>query len=220
MLSIRSRRLVRGGLGTLVGVLVLPLIGSAPAGAQQDARGSAKAVAMTELDFLLGDYTCAYTDLTLEEPTTVTLNWDTKKTLEGKFYEMHLKSPAFEGRWVFGLNTVDNRYTSFYWDTWGNTGTASSVGWKRGMLRFQGPYITPGGHADSKDEFRWSTATGSPTTPSSGSRASRGNRSAMWTAAGPEPHAAPRPPRTAPSAAQSPAPDSRAGAFTFRPTGR
>ncbi|MGI3202708.1 hypothetical protein ACRJ4W_38840 [Streptomyces sp. GLT-R25] len=47
MLSIRSRRLVRGGLGTLVGVLVLPLIGSAPAGAQQDARGSAKAVAMT-----------------------------------------------------------------------------------------------------------------------------------------------------------------------------
>ncbi|MGX1907720.1 hypothetical protein ACWIID_02475 [Streptomyces phaeochromogenes] len=70
MLSTSSRRLVRGGLGTLVGVLVLPLIGSAPAGAQRDARGSAKAVAMTELDFLLGDCTCAYTDLTLEEPTT------------------------------------------------------------------------------------------------------------------------------------------------------
>ncbi|MDQ1050688.1 hypothetical protein [Streptomyces sp. V4I2] len=154
MLSTSSRRLTRGTLATLVGVLVLPLLGSAPAGAQQAASGTAPAVSMAELDFLLGEYTCAYTDLTLEEPTTVTLHWDTEKTLKDKFYEMHLSSPDFEGRWVFGENTVDNQYTSFYWDTWGNTGTATSPGWKRGMLRFQGPYITPGGHADSKDEFR------------------------------------------------------------------
>jgi hypothetical protein len=154
MLTTPSRRLIRGALGTLAGVLVLPLIGSAPAGAQQAAGESAEAVSMAGLDFLLGEYTCAYTDFTLDEPTTVTIRWDTEKTLEGKFYEMHLSSPAFEGRWVFGENTIDNEYTSFYWDTWGNTGTATSHGWKRGMLRFQGPYVTPAGHADSKDEFR------------------------------------------------------------------
>jgi hypothetical protein len=154
MLSTSSRRLVRGALGTLAGLLVLPLVGSAPAGAQQAASRPAEAVSMAELDFLLGDYTCAYTDLTLDEPTTVSIGWNTEKTLGDKFYEMHLSSPLFEGRWVFGVNAIDSQYTSFYWDTWGNTGTAASSGWKRGMLRFQGAYVTPGGHADSKDEFR------------------------------------------------------------------
>ncbi|WP_405619783.1 hypothetical protein OG292_32885 [Streptomyces sp. NBC_01511] len=152
-----ARRALRAGLATLTGVLACTLIGPAPAGAQQARETTARtAEGMAALDFLLGDFSCAYTDLTLPEPTTTTVRWTTEKTLGGAFYEMRLSgsAPAFEGRWVFGRNAIDNVYTTFYWDTWGNTGTATSPGWKRGTLRFEGPYVTPGGHADSKDEFR------------------------------------------------------------------
>ncbi|MGW8886180.1 hypothetical protein [Streptomyces sp. NPDC055749] len=152
-----SSRFRRRALAGLAGALVLVSTGSMTAWGQQaapDRRTGAGPI--TELDFLLGDFSCAYTDLTLAEPVTVNVDWKTEKTLGGAFYEMRLTggTPPFEGRWVFGRNAIDNEFTTFYWDTWGNTGTADSRGWKNGMLRFQGPYVTPAGHADSADEFR------------------------------------------------------------------
>ncbi|GAA3007494.1 hypothetical protein [Streptomyces fulvorobeus] len=159
MLSASSSRFRLRALATLAGALALVTTGSMTAWGQQAAprSGTNGAGPITELDFLLGDFSCAYTDLTLAEPVTVNVDWKTEKTLGGAFYEMRLigTTPAFEGRWVFGRNAVDDEFTSFYWDTWGNTGTATSQGWNdNGMLRFRGPYVIPAGHVASKDEFR------------------------------------------------------------------
>lgn len=146
-------------LAALAGALALVSTGSMTAWGQQAPPESRTTGAgpITELDFLLGDFSCAYTDLTLAEPATVNVDWKTEKTLGGAFYEMRLigTTPAFEGRWVFGHNAIDDVFTTSYWDTWGNTGTANSRGWStNGLLRFKGPYVTPAGHAASKDEFR------------------------------------------------------------------
>lgn len=147
----------RRSLAALAGALALVATGSLAAWGQPSAAGTRTGAGpLTGLDFLLGDFSCAYTDVTLPEPTTVTVEWKTVKTLDDKFYEMVLtgSTPPFEGRWVFGRNAIDDEFLTFYWDTWGNTGHAVSRGWKSGMIRFQGPYVTPAGRADSKDEFR------------------------------------------------------------------
>ncbi|CAM5303910.1 DUF1579 family protein [Streptomyces badius] len=146
-------------LAALAGALALVASGSTTAqGLQADpGSGGTGAGPAPGLAFLLGDFRCAYTDFTLAEPVTVNVDWNTEETLGGAFYEMHLTgaTPPFEGRWVFGRNAVDDTFVSFYWDTWGNTGTATSEGWNRnGTLRFKGPYVTPAGHLASKDEFR------------------------------------------------------------------
>jgi hypothetical protein len=141
----------RAAAAGLAAALCIGLAGSVPAAGQQ--RPSQQE--MAGLDFLLGDYACEYTDYTTEEPTTVTVYWETEKTLDDKFYEMTLSgsTPPFEGRWVFGWNAVDGEFLSFYWDTWGNTGSPTSAGWQDGVLTFSGEYVTAAGHRLSKDEF-------------------------------------------------------------------
>nr|WHI98134.1 DUF1579 family protein [Streptomyces sundarbansensis] len=155
-----ARRFRFRPLAALAGALALVATGSTAAQRVHASPESRRTGAGSPagLDFLLGDFRCAYTDHTLAEPVTVNVDWNTEKTLGGAFHEMRLTgtTPPFEGRWVFGRDSVDGTFISFYWDTWGNTGTATSPGWnKNGVLRFKGPYATPAGHVMSKDEFRF-----------------------------------------------------------------
>ncbi|MGW7294439.1 DUF1579 family protein [Streptomyces xiamenensis] len=162
----RASRIAGAALTTVVG---LALLGTAPATATDSGavlaagHGTSTPTApappaqMAELDFLLGDFVCSYTDYISGTPTTATVWWKTKKTLDGHYYEMSLSGhePPFEGRWVFGWNPVDAEYVSFYWDTWGNTGAPVSTGWDEdGSLTFQGPYAAYGERVLSMDRFR------------------------------------------------------------------
>jgi hypothetical protein len=147
-------RLLRRCLAALGALGVLLTAGGAHALAASGRPASGAPLA--PLDLLLGDHLCAYTDLSGAAPTTTTVRWTTRATMGGAYYEMRLsgEAPAFEGRWVFARDSVDQRFTTFYWDSFGNTGTASSPGWTEERLHFEGPYTTPQGRADSSDTFR------------------------------------------------------------------
>ncbi|MFC4031630.1 hypothetical protein ACFO3J_09085 [Streptomyces polygonati] len=122
---------------------------------------------LSALDFLLGDYTCAYTDLTATPPVVSTLSWRTRAVLGGRkgpgrppvagksaYYEMRLSGAAFEGRWVFGWNPVDARYFSFYYDDQATIGRSTSAGWGAdGHLEFSGPYSAYGSDLLSEDDI-------------------------------------------------------------------
>lgn len=122
---------------------------------------------LTELDFLLGTFTC----LTDPAPGAAqhTSTWTTSKILDGNYYQMSIRAPlpgqgTALASWTFGWDSVDLAYIAGYFDNTGTTGTATSAGWQDGHLKFPGGYVyvvTPGGvsgigkglHITSQDDF-------------------------------------------------------------------
>jgi hypothetical protein len=106
---------------------------------------------MSELDFMLGKYTC----LTAPFPHLgrLTMYESTRKILDGNYYQMTVKllipgEGLFTAYWTLGWDSVDHNYIAQYFDNTGTTGTATSTGWQDGHLKFPGQYVkvvTPGG---------------------------------------------------------------------------
>ncbi|MDX6355509.1 MAG: hypothetical protein QOF98_2412 [Streptomyces sp.] len=170
----RRRGVLAVALAAVVGATVS---GAAqPAGAESSAgRPAAAGTSSTPhtstdplagLNFLLGNYSCSYTDLTVTPPVTTVLSWQTRPVLGGRtatsgpvagkttYYEMRLTSAAFDGRWVFGWNAVDAEFFSFYYDDMGTIGHSTSPGWGAdGHLKFAGPYSAYGSDLLSEDDI-------------------------------------------------------------------
>ncbi|MYV48431.1 DUF1579 domain-containing protein [Streptomyces sp. SID2888] len=165
----------RGGALAAAVALVAVVSGAArPVAAEPSAAagvGRPAADPMAALTFLLGDYRCAWTDLTVQPPTTSVLTWSTRTVLGGRnrpgagtghgtgtgkaaYQEMRLTGDGFAGRWVFGWNSVDAEYFSYYYDDAGTIGHSTSPGWAAdGHLRFAGPYSGYGADILSQDDI-------------------------------------------------------------------
>jgi hypothetical protein len=122
---------------------------------------------LTQLDFLLGTFTC----ITDPVPGTAqrTSTWSTSKILDGNYYQMSIRAPlpgqgTALALWTFGWDSVDLAFVAGYFDNTGTTGTATSAGWQDGHLKFPGGYVyvvTPGGvsgigkglHITSQDDL-------------------------------------------------------------------
>jgi hypothetical protein len=118
---------------------------------------------MAELNFLLGSFTCATTGKTAIYETT-------RKVLNGTYYQMEVSEYVpgkgrFIAYWTLGWDPVDLDFAAQYFDNLGNTGTATSAGWKNGQFVLPGRYaivavsggakgVGRGSPATSKDVFR------------------------------------------------------------------
>jgi hypothetical protein len=104
------------------------------------------AAELKQLDFLLGDFHCEYTNLASNPPTAGTAEFNTRAIDGGHFYEMTqlIPVPGLECTLIFGWDPVHHRFVVFYHDDLGNHGTATSAGWDAGHLRFTGDYVVDG----------------------------------------------------------------------------
>ncbi|MET7996139.1 DUF1579 family protein [Amycolatopsis sp. NPDC005232] len=103
-------------------------------------------VQMHELDFLLGEFRCEYTNLTTDPVSSGVATWTTVPILGGHYYEMTqtVPVPGVSSRWVFGWNQADSTFFTSYYDDWGNHGATKCEGWQDGELKCTGDYFAFG----------------------------------------------------------------------------
>jgi hypothetical protein len=169
-LARRPRPGRRGGAVAAAVALAALVAGAAqPVAAEPSAAraGRPPGDPLAALAFLLGDYHCTWTDLTVQPPAVSVLTWSTRTVLGGgtrpgpvtgtgkaAYEEMRLSGDGFAGRWVFGWNSVNADYFSFYYDDAGTVGHSTSPGWAAdGHLRFAGPYSGYGADILSQDDI-------------------------------------------------------------------
>ncbi|BCB74385.1 hypothetical protein GCM10022251_60070 [Phytohabitans flavus] len=108
-----------------------------------------------QLDFLLGRFECVFNNVVVDPPTTVVTYWETRKTLNGHYYEMDITMPTgqFSARWIFGWNDVEAGFLSYYYDDIGSQGTSIAPGWQDGHLVFTGQSNYFGHRITNRDDF-------------------------------------------------------------------
>jgi hypothetical protein len=106
---------------------------------------------MSDLDFMLGTISCI-------------LNTGTKMTgeihpvLGGSYYLFNMtvnreNGEQVSGGYVMGWNSVDQVFSSYYYDDAGMQGSATSPGWRDGKLTWQGRYTLGDGYVELRSVF-------------------------------------------------------------------
>ncbi|MCP2170275.1 hypothetical protein [Goodfellowiella coeruleoviolacea] len=108
---------------------------------------------MEELDFLLGDFSCSWVNLTVDPPTTGSAEWNTERTMRGHFYVMDQTMPGLKCKLIFGRDPLTASFITYYYDNFGNFGTTTSPGWRNGVLVFTGEYYAFGAKTVFLEEF-------------------------------------------------------------------
>ncbi|AJP05833.1 hypothetical protein TU94_22515 [Streptomyces cyaneogriseus subsp. noncyanogenus] len=110
---------------------------------------------MRDLDFLLGDFRAEWTNLLADPADTGIAEWNTTATFSGHAYEMtqYVAQHDVNGRFVFQWDGVNEKFTGYYYDDWGNRATVECAGWEDGHLAFVGECFGFGKSFRLKERF-------------------------------------------------------------------
>ncbi|UUU36197.1 NlmOI [Streptomyces sp. CA-210063] len=110
---------------------------------------------MAQLDFILGDFRIAYTNLTTEQVSTGEATCSARPLADGRFYEwtQNIPVPGIVATWLLGWSDVDKSFACFYYDDWGHHGTFTSPGWVDGHFTITGDSAVFGGRHRFVDDF-------------------------------------------------------------------
>jgi hypothetical protein len=99
---------------------------------------------MSELDFLLGSFSCVEVAAPGQTFPTTYSTIHTAPVLGGAFYEMKLDGHnAPDGQWYFGYDQSNSVFDTEYIDSTGSHGSSTSPGPQNGHMAFDGTYIFP-----------------------------------------------------------------------------